>query len=641
MSDQQNNQQNMSQYNNDERQLSSTPNVNGYMSPYANQVPQYTVLDQSNPISSNNQFVQTQQQSPQSQQSGSPEPPTTNIQDLMSYINTPNRNVTNTTNVNNPYVQNLQNIDIPKNLEEVLQDSAYKPSLQTTSEALSENSALYRNEQPAIHDQNKQSYAQENSSHADAKIKHPESHLDQKPHSEILGLGPNFSPSLVNQNLNTVNTVSVEQTNSPFVGNDNNKTNPTADVMQNSEIPSVHNVVASEPLQTNQNVTNTVVSNSGNDTLVSNRTRDFNPEVDLVIKNQPQKHTDIKELLQLTLDKDASDLHIASNYPPFIRIDDKLVPVGEILEPNDVKNLVYQVLSTNHRELFEVNKEIDLSYQFENKARFRINAYYEKGNIAAAFRPIPTKIRSIKDLGLPAILLDIANAPQGLFLVTGPTGSGKSTTLAAMIQHINETSPKHVVTIEDPIEYVYPRGTAIINQRELGTDTHDWNIAMKSALRQDPDVILIGELRDFETIQLAITLAETGHLVFSTLHTYSTSQAVDRILDVFPPHQQQQIRTQLGGTLKGVLSQRLVPMIGGGRCAAIELLIVTSAVQTLIREGKTYQIDNVIETSAESGMVLLEKSLVKLVRQGKISAATAQNYAIRPERIIKMLKAQN
>ncbi len=626
MSDQQNNQQHISQDSNGP-QLSSAPSMNGYTSPYVDQFTQGQVFNQGYPVTPNSQFTPTPRQIQQSQQPQQPqysqqsgqtqraqqgvytELSLTNNQDLMSYISTQDNAVTGTIDPNNPYISSSQTVDIPQNLEELLLNSSSELS-QQIPQNVSVNS-------PIQDDNNQQT------------------------------IGYPMTPPVFNLTENAVYPDS-QQTNSSLEFTINNSINPTADITQNSGVPTVHSVLPPTFSQKiDKSLTNANSSNSSSENPVSekpiefNQNTEFNPEVDLVVKNRPQKYTDIKELLQLTLDKGASDLHIASNYPPFIRIDDKLVPVGEILEPEDVKKLIYQILSTNQRELFEVNKEVDLSYQFEEKARFRINVYFEKGNIAAALRPIPTKIRSINDLGLPAILLDIANLSQGLFLVTGPTGSGKSTTLAAMIQHINETSPKHIVTIEDPIEYVYPRGTAIINQRELGTDTHDWNIAMKSALRQDPDVILIGELRDFETIQLAITLAETGHLVFSTLHTYSASQSIDRILDVFPPHQQQQIRTQLAGTLKGILSQRLVPMIGGGRAAAIELLIVTPAVQNLIREGKTYQIDNVIETSAESGMILMEKSLVKLIRQGKISTVIAQNYAIRPERITKMLKVQN
>lgn len=382
-----------------------------------------------------------------------------------------------------------------------------------------------------------------------------------------------------------------------------------------------------------------------NDPMQTRQSQPLAPDRDLMpaanaipVAGSNKKFSQIAELLDLVISQDASDLHLTVGYPPFIRIDDKLIPVGGALGKEEVKAFVSQSLTQNQKELLEVNREVDLSYQHKNAGRFRINAYYERGNMAAAYRLIPQKIRSTTELGLPSNILDFTRLSQGLFLVTGPTGSGKSTTLAAMLQYINETTQKHIITVEDPIEYVYPRGMSLVDQRELGSDTHDWSIALKSALRQDPDVILIGELRDFETIQAAITLAETGHLVFATLHTNSASQSIDRIIDVFPPHQQQQIKTQLAGALKGILSQRLVPLIGGGRKAVIELLIVTPAVQNLIREGKTYQMDNVVATSADLGMISLEKSLVKLVRDGKITAGTAQDYAIRPEEVLKLMK---
>jgi twitching motility protein PilT len=348
--------------------------------------------------------------------------------------------------------------------------------------------------------------------------------------------------------------------------------------------------------------------------------------------------SNIATLLDLVIQKGASDLHLTVGYPVSLRIDSKLERFGEILTEEQVKTLIYQTLTDSQRELLEVNKEVDLSYAHEGKARFRVNAYNERGNFAAAYRLIPTKIRSLEELGLPPVLYDFTKIPQGLFLVTGPTGSGKSTTLAAMIQEINNNYPKHIITIEDPIEYVHAQSRALIDQRELGSDTHDWNIALRSILRQDPDVVLIGEMRDFETIQAAITIAETGHLVYATLHTNSAAQSVDRIIDVFPPHQQEQIRTQLSGSLKGILSQRLIPKLGGGREAAIELMIVNSAIQNLIREGKTYQIDNIISTSFDIGMTTLERSLVKMIRQGKISVERAQEYAIRPEEVLKLMK---
>ncbi len=363
-------------------------------------------------------------------------------------------------------------------------------------------------------------------------------------------------------------------------------------------------------------------------------------EKDLMEQISIAKQTEISIafFLDKVVEKGASDLHFTVGYPALLRIDGKLQGIGDPLTEEDVKELVNQTLNINQKELLEVNKEVDLSYAHENKARFRVNAYNERGRLAAAYRLIPTRIKTIEELQLPSTLYEFTRMSQGLFLVTGPTGSGKSTTLAAMLQEINANYSKHILTIEDPIEYVYSEAQALVDQRELGQDTHDWNIAMRSALRQDPDVVLIGEMRDFETIQSAITTAETGHMVFATLHTNSAAQSIDRIVDVFPPHQQEQIRTQLAGALKGILSQRLVPINGGGRRAAIELMIVNPAIQNLIREGKTYQIDNVVSTSYDLGMTQIERSLVKMVREGLISVETAQEYAIRPEEVIKLMK---
>lgn len=345
------------------------------------------------------------------------------------------------------------------------------------------------------------------------------------------------------------------------------------------------------------------------------------------------------DLLEITMQKDASDLHITVGYPVFLRVDGKLRKLGaEILTAERAKDLIYQILDEKNRELYEVNKEIDLSHSYKDKARFRVNAYNERGSPAAAFRLIPTKIRSVEELFLPPILNDFSKLPQGLVLVVGPTGSGKSTTLAAMIQQINIRDPRHIVTIEDPIEYIYPKGTALVDQRELHQDTHSWDIALRNVLRQDPDVILVGEMRDFETIAATITAAETGHLVFATLHTNSASQAVDRIIDVFPEHQQSQIRMQLANVIEAVMSQRLLPVIGGGRRAALEVMIGTAAVRNAIREDKTYQIDNIIQTSSDVGMITLERSLVDMVRDGKITLEDAQNNTTKPEEVLRLVK---
>ncbi len=345
------------------------------------------------------------------------------------------------------------------------------------------------------------------------------------------------------------------------------------------------------------------------------------------------------DLLELTIQNDASDLHITVGYPVYIRVDGKLKKLGsEIVDPKRAKDLIYEILDNEKKELLEVNKEVDLSYAYEDKARFRVNAYHERGNVAAAFRLIPNKIRAVDELFLPKILHEFTKLPQGLVLVVGPTGHGKSTSLAAMIQEINIRDPRHILTIEDPIEYLYKPAMCLVDQRELHQDTHSWEIALRNVLRQDPDVILVGEMRDFETIAATITAAETGHLVFATLHTNSASQSIDRIIDVFPEHQQSQIRMQLANVIEAVVSQRLIPVIGGGRRVASEVMIGTGAVRNAIREDKTYQIDNIIQTSADVGMITLERSLVELVREGKITLEEAQNNTTKPEEVLRLVR---
>jgi twitching motility protein PilT len=341
------------------------------------------------------------------------------------------------------------------------------------------------------------------------------------------------------------------------------------------------------------------------------------------------------EAIRLT----ASDLHLIAGYPPMFRISGGLSPVEgtQILSGDDIRDLVYQTLSDVQKELFLTNKEIDFSVATAG-GRFRTNVYYQKGSMAADFRLIPATIRSIDQLGLPSICHEFAKLRQGFILVTGPTGHGKSTTLAAMINKINETKAHHIVTIEDPIEYVYPKAMSIISQREMHQDTHSWNVALRSVLREDPDVVLVGEMRDLETIQAAITIAETGHLVFATLHTNSAAQTIDRIVDVFPENQQLQVRQQLAQVVEGVLSQRLVPAIGGGRVAIAEIMTGTPAIRTTIRDGKTHLIDNIIQTSAELGMMTLETALANGVKAGKISVDVATSYAVRPEELGRILK---
>lgn len=348
---------------------------------------------------------------------------------------------------------------------------------------------------------------------------------------------------------------------------------------------------------------------------------------------------DIRQLFSETIRLGASDLHLIVGYPPMLRISGKLTPVtgAATLTPQDTQALAIATLTPEEKDLFGTNKEIDYSVAF-GANRYRANVYYQKGSVAADFRLIPEKIKTIEELGLPNICHEFIKLRQGFILVTGPTGHGKSTTLASMINLINQTKALHVVTIEDPIEYVYPPGLSIISQREMHQDTHSWGIALRSVLREDPDVVLIGEMRDLETISSALTIAETGHLVFATLHTNSASQTIDRIVDVFPENQQIQIRLQLAAVIEGVLSQRLIPAIGGGRIPVAEIMTGTPAIRSTIRDGKTHLIDNVIQTSAELGMTTLETALSRAVKEGKITTDVAQSYAIRPEELMRLLK---
>ncbi len=341
----------------------------------------------------------------------------------------------------------------------------------------------------------------------------------------------------------------------------------------------------------------------------------------------------VPEMLQLLIDRKGSDLHLVAGYPPAIRVDGQLFAIDG--QPRLTRELVEQLVITfmtqEQRDYVTVNRELDFSYQFKDLARFRVNAYFQQGVLSAALRLIPTQIKTIDELMLPPIFHEFTKYKQGLVLLTGPTGEGKSTTLAAIIQEINQNRSDHIVTIEDPIEFVHIPERSIISQREVHQDTNSWEIALRSALREDPDVVLVGEMRDFETISAAITVAETGHLVFATLHTNSASQTIDRIIDVFPEHQQSQIRQQLSLTLQAVVSQRLVPKVSDGRVAATEIMIATSAVRNLIREQKTFQLDNVIQTSSEQGMSLMENSLIQWATRGTITFETARMYSIRPE----------
>jgi len=351
---------------------------------------------------------------------------------------------------------------------------------------------------------------------------------------------------------------------------------------------------------------------------------------------------DIRELLQIAIDNKASDLHLIAGIPPMLRADGVLFPILEkgVLANEQIRELVWQITNPEQKEIIEVNKELDFSFDFENRARFRVNVYHQRGTMAVSLRLIPFEILGIDELGLPKICHTFATLRQGFILITGPTGHGKSTTLAAILNEINQNRSEHIVTIEDPIEFVLPQGKSIVSQREIHGDTHSWEIALRSCLREDPNVVLIGEMRDYETIASALTIAETGHLVFATLHTNSAAQTIDRIVDVFPEHSKSQIRMQLSATLEAVLSQRLLPSLTGGRVIASEIMVATPAIRTSIREGKTHMIDNIIQTSAELGMVSFETSLAALVRQGRISLETAQEYALRPEDLMRQIKGK-
>lgn len=356
----------------------------------------------------------------------------------------------------------------------------------------------------------------------------------------------------------------------------------------------------------------------------------------MAVQAQPR----IEVLLEEVIKKKASDLHLQVGLKPILRVDGSLVPVPgtDILTEEAVEALIFAVLDEDQKQILLKDKEFDFSFAFGDLGRFRVNAFHERGNMAAAMRLIPTDILSVEQLGLPAVVSKFADYPRGLVLVTGPTGSGKSTTLAALVDKINHERATHIVTIEDPIEFTHKSQKSVIVQREVHYDTYSFSAALRSCLRQDPDVVLIGEMRDLETIAAAITIAETGHLVFATLHTNSASQSIDRMIDVFPPHQQAQIRAQLANILVAICAQRLIPSIGGGRIAAAEILVATPAVRNIIREGKTHQLDAVIQTGAEYGMSSMDKTLVSLIHAGTISYEEARNYAVDIEELDRLMR---
>ena len=348
----------------------------------------------------------------------------------------------------------------------------------------------------------------------------------------------------------------------------------------------------------------------------------------------------IELLLQEVINQHASDLHIQVGLPPMLRVDGALAPIANTptLTSEMTEKLIFSILDSDQQQILLKDKEFDFSFSFGNLGRFRVNAFHERGNLAAAFRLIPNEMPTIEELGLPSIVSSFADYPRGLVLVTGPTGSGKSTTLAALIDKINTEKAEHIITIEDPIEFTHKSKRSVVVQREVHYDTYSFNAALRSALREDPDIVLIGEMRDLETISAAVTIAETGHLVFATLHTNSASQSIDRMVNVFPPHQQPQIKAQLGNILQAICSQRLIPAIGGGRVVAAEILVANAAVRNIIREGKTHQLDAVIQTSAREGMQSMDRTLAELVHSGQITFDEARNYAVDLEEFERMMR---
>jgi len=347
----------------------------------------------------------------------------------------------------------------------------------------------------------------------------------------------------------------------------------------------------------------------------------------------------IDELLNLAVERRASDIHLTVGLPPMVRIDGELVSLPYLpLEPADTRRLVYETLTNDQLQKFEDSHELDFGYGVKGLGRFRFNVYMQRGSVSGALRAIPTKIPTFDQLGLPITIRELAKRSSGLILVTGPTGSGKSTTIATMIDDINESRQSHILTIEDPIEYLHSHKKCMVNQREMHSDTFSFHNSLRAVLREDPDIILVGELRDLETIEAALTLAETGHLVFGTLHTRNAPSTVDRVVDVFPSDQQDQIRVLLGNTLEAVISQQLLPRLGGGRNAAIEIMVGTPAIKNLIREGKTHQMYSVIETSTQLGMVTMDKSLADHFRNGYCSYEECMMRAVDKETFARLAK---
>jgi twitching motility protein PilT len=354
---------------------------------------------------------------------------------------------------------------------------------------------------------------------------------------------------------------------------------------------------------------------------------------------RPVSNVHIDDLLRAAIDRKASDIHLTAGLPPMVRIDGEILPLPyESLTLEQTRRLVYDTLTNDHIQKFETKHELDFAYSVKDLARFRFNVDMQRGAVAGALRVIPTKIPSFESLGLPPIIREMSKRTSGLILVTGPTGSGKSTTIASMIDDINDNRQNHILTIEDPIEYLHNHKKCMVNQREMHSDTYSFHDALRAVLREDPDIVLVGELRDLETIEAALTLSETGHLVFGTLHTRNAPATIDRVVDVFPTDQQDQIRVLLGNTLEGVVSQQLLPKLGGGRCAAIEVMIGTAAIKNLIREGKTHQMYSVIETGTQLGMQTMDASLADHFKIGHCSYEECLMRAVDKESFTRLAK---